>query len=487
MLIKIFSMKNISAICFFLLLSITANSQTWQCFPANQKSYYQFNGFNGLSIDFVIQDSSIINGSQQTFYFKRKIQTPGDSNCTNSIRNFSINSWYDPVTLDSLVVKSDTVIYINSYQIYFLPDAIVGQSWTINTFGAITFTCDSITVINTFGVNDSVKFFHTSGAISGQIIRLSKIFGFLEYIPFYDFSYNGNLRIMKLIGANNINGQYGFQLPHFFDYLPYHAGDKLKWDFLHDGSASWTWTYHYTYYDSITQVIILNDSLTINYYRIEIDSGNNIYYYPGQSRTFTRNNFGNLLDAYPNETGISTGDATLVDRSLYYTSFLFPVADSVSNDTSITRNFRWSNFDIDYSCMVIPIADGIVSDYTFNTHQGLVIERYDGQGFNSIYTLVGARLNGITYNNPDFNVGIENINLSKIQMWPNPTTGHLIINLPDRSPTAVIITNVFGQEVSSAKYINTSKLELEIKGESGLYFVRVVAGDKIGVYKVVKL
>ena len=53
--------------------------------------------------------------------------------------------------------------------------------------------------------------------------------------------------------------------------------------------------------------------------------------------------------------------------------------------------------------------------------------------------------------------------------------------------TEVNITNAFGQVVSRARYSNTSKLELEIKGESGLYFVRVVAGEKSGVYKVVKM
>ena len=481
-------MKVILTICFILILSIVAICQTWQCFPTNQKSYYQFNGFNGQSIDFVTQDSSIINGSQQTLYFKRKIQSPGDSNCTNSLRDFSIYSWHNPITIDSLVVKSDTVFYIDSYQIYFLPNAIVSQSWTINTFGAITFTCDSINSMTSFGVNDSVKFFHTSGAISGQIIRLSKLFGFIEYIPFDDFSNNGNLTIMKLIGANNINGQYGFQLPHFFDYFPYHTGDKLKWDFLHDGSASWTWTYHYTYYDSITQVKTFTDSLTINYDRIEVDSGNNIFYYPGQSRTFTRNYFGNLIESYPNDIGISAYTDNLAEKSLYNTSFLFPVVDSVTLDTSITRNFRWSNFNIDYSCMVIPVVDGIVEDYTFNTRQGLVIERYDGQGFNSIYTLVGAQLNGITYGNPNFNVGIENINLSKIQVWPNPTTGLLTITLPNESPiTDVTITNSFGLEVSRTRYSNTSKLEMEIKGGSGLYFVRVVAGERSRVYKVLKM
>ena len=79
-------------------------------------------------------------------------------------------------------------------------------------------------------------------------------------------------------------------------------------------------------------------------------------------------------------------------------------------------------------------------------------------------------------------------NKSNFNIFPNPSTGHLTINLPEQSPyTEVTITNAFGQELSRARYINTSKLNLEIHGESGLYFVRVVAGEKIGVYKVMKM
>ena len=79
-------------------------------------------------------------------------------------------------------------------------------------------------------------------------------------------------------------------------------------------------------------------------------------------------------------------------------------------------------------------------------------------------------------------------NKYEFNISPNPTTGHLIISLPEQSPyTEVTITNAFGQEVSRSRYSNTLKLELEIKGENGLYFVRVVAGEKRGGYKVVKM
>ena len=86
-------------------------------------------------------------------------------------------------------------------------------------------------------------------------------------------------------------------------------------------------------------------------------------------------------------------------------------------------------------------------------------------------------------------VGIfENTLNNNITIYPNPSTGNFSIDLYKQSPVAeVTIINAFGQEVSRAKYCNTSRLELEIKGESGLYFVKVVSGEKSGVCKVVKM
>lgn len=76
----------------------------------------------------------------------------------------------------------------------------------------------------------------------------------------------------------------------------------------------------------------------------------------------------------------------------------------------------------------------------------------------------------------------------QISIYPNPSTGIFSINLYQQSPVSeVIITNVFGQEVSRVRYSNTSQLKLDIEGESGLYFVKVVAGEKSVVYKVVKM
>ena len=84
--------------------------------------------------------------------------------------------------------------------------------------------------------------------------------------------------------------------------------------------------------------------------------------------------------------------------------------------------------------------------------------------------------------------GFQTVPLADLSVYPNPSTSHITISLVEQSPvTEITITNAFGQVVSRARYSNSSKLEFDLMGESGLYFVRVVAGEKSGVYKVVKM
>ena len=90
----------------------------------------------------------------------------------------------------------------------------------------------------------------------------------------------------------------------------------------------------------------------------------------------------------------------------------------------------------------------------------------------------------------DLSIGINENNdvNTAFHIFPNPTTGRFTFSLSDYSPvTEITITSAFGQELSRTRYSNTSKVELEIKGNGDLYFVRVVAGDKSGVYKIVKM
>ena len=80
--------------------------------------------------------------------------------------------------------------------------------------------------------------------------------------------------------------------------------------------------------------------------------------------------------------------------------------------------------------------------------------------------------------------GIRN----NFKSYPNPTNGQLSIDLGEQLPaTEVTITNILGQEISKQQFKNTSLLNLEIEGESGVYFLSFKAGQNTAILKVLKL
>ncbi len=480
-------MKNWVVLIVFQLVCYSSIAQDWSCFQPNQKSYYQFSDWQGEAIDLIVQDSSILNGSESTLYFKRKIENPGAESCRDEIFQFFETANHDPYFLDSLLISTDTTFNLdNGYVIYFLPNAQAGQSWSFTTFGNITISCDSIVAENIFGLPDSVKYFHTSGAMLAQQIRLSKRFGFLDFVPFYNFASTATIRPYHLDGVQDSSSQFGFFPPQFFDYLPYHAGDVLKWDFHHDGSASWSPSFHYTYRDSITQVVIYPDSLVYSFDRIQVDSGNHISYIAGLERTFSRSHFGNLLDSPPNNIGISGNNGGLNSFGLYFTSPYYISPDTVQLSDWIERNFRWTNMNLDTPCIVQEIIGGVSDYYSFNTHQGMVKEEYDGHGFDRIYTLIGARINGVVYGNPYLTVGIPQMKTAYIQIYPNPCTDVLNLNSPTNEYDQIDVIDLCGRAIISLQCNKGMNLINVRDLPSGVYTFQLI-GVSIFSQKFVKI
>lgn len=111
----------------------------------------------------------------------------------------------------------------------------------------------------------------------------------------------------------------------------------------------------------------------------------------------------------------------------------------------------------------------------------------NGSMDSSIHTVLVDYPNNIICNFITSDNSLEQF-IDEFSVSPNPTNGHLTIDLPNLSAlTEVVITNTYGQEVNRIKCSNTFKLEMEIKGESGIYFVRVFSGDKASVFRIVKL
>jgi hypothetical protein len=77
---------------------------------------------------------------------------------------------------------------------------------------------------------------------------------------------------------------------------------------------------------------------------------------------------------------------------------------------------------------------------------------------------------------------------ANVKLFPNPTTKTVFINFPQEyKKLAVTVVTVLGQIVQEQNFTNLSKINLEINGAKGIYFVNVVNENKEKiVFKVVK-
>lgn len=71
--------------------------------------------------------------------------------------------------------------------------------------------------------------------------------------------------------------------------------------------------------------------------------------------------------------------------------------------------------------------------------------------------------------------------------YPNPTDGNLTLDLGSvYSNITFIVRNELGQEVNKQLFHNTSKLQVTIMEEAGIYFIEVNADCKTFVLKAIK-
>ncbi len=88
------------------------------------------------------------------------------------------------------------------------------------------------------------------------------------------------------------------------------------------------------------------------------------------------------------------------------------------------------------------------------------------------------------------NVGINYINDSKIKIYPNPTTGNFILDLMGGVPAeniTVDIYGIWGEKVLSKVLNGDRKHEFSLSDRpTGVYFIRIITGDKAETLKIIK-
>jgi len=86
------------------------------------------------------------------------------------------------------------------------------------------------------------------------------------------------------------------------------------------------------------------------------------------------------------------------------------------------------------------------------------------------------------------NVGITDFNvIENLLYYPNPTQGNFTIDLGNNFESFTMkITNTLGQVIQKSNYTHSKKIDIQIDGEKGIYFVEIRTLENITVIKVLK-
>jgi hypothetical protein len=73
-------------------------------------------------------------------------------------------------------------------------------------------------------------------------------------------------------------------------------------------------------------------------------------------------------------------------------------------------------------------------------------------------------------------------------VYPNPFSRNVNVTFNEQVSSAeIIITNAAGGTVKELKKQNVSAIEIQLEGESGVYFMKVIAGNNFRLYRLVKM
>ena len=84
-------------------------------------------------------------------------------------------------------------------------------------------------------------------------------------------------------------------------------------------------------------------------------------------------------------------------------------------------------------------------------------------------------------------VGIDELTNLNISVYPNPTTGNVTIELERVLPNITFqVKNVVGQTVETKTYTATNKIEFNLQGDNGIYFLIIENEHTNRVFKILK-
>jgi hypothetical protein len=451
---------------FMLLFSgiISAQNSDWLPILLNQTSYFSISGSNQI---LPIKNDQMIPGGSGDFYFTygQLMQDEFDT-CAWAVWNPSPNLFGLPEcdfqrfvnrqgSMDVMGVSHEFPIPLETNfgdEVFFVDDHYIRY--------------DTITEETFLGVTDSIKSYTIRHAFMGDVgeIKLSKNHGLIEFVSFRDIEIpNGTIRTFNLVGYQIAGNKVGITAPEITQYLPYIIGDKLV--FKHQ-----YWTSINSEFEEITEyhhVTLTNASTSF------IEGIAAIYDYQG-FLIFTDSSYSIPLQPMLGELSDYMVSIPFISESAMQ-DLLANTKLIQTQDSGLVGSII--GYDAAY-CDSTIVADGFGQDEIYSTNFGLLWKRFGGFGPPSTWRLYAADAANFSYGTWPNWLSVDEHQLMRSSIFPNPTTGTLTI-VGDIQMGKVQITDVNGRTILVKSFANEAQLDISTLNK-GFYFLKITSENGVG-------
>ena len=499
-------MKNHLLLASILLFSlISARAQYWAPLNLTDQYNYRLENSDEYISNILWVDSVTVSGGDSIFHLNR-IVIECDT-CT----------FYPPVTcadllkdqgqfLQKRMIKMPDGTYRFEGKINFTLNVLgkTGDNWIFNDVDDIEATIVETSEESLFSQLDSVKIIELS---NGQIIKLSKNFGILEF-PRPDTSLN-----YSLVGIKGHN--LGALIPGYQTVYDYEAGDELQylvmnWGHCHGGiGLGYSYSYAIKTKLEILHKTVFTDSIAYQVHRLRAYSkGTAIYKFDEDTITWTVTKY-SVPENYPgNYSPVTWKDTVLVPIVGNYSSAQQVIKRiRIKQDTDNYTTIEYTNLSDSY-CEYYSnqyFNPDILSllgyfryhdlDFRFIDQTGLSYFKHfeaggqcsHGESAELVGYKIGLKTDGTILPDSFYHPG----NKLSLSPWPNPVRD--ILKLTFAGPTTedlnLIIFNASGQiarRQTIKKGTNPAMIDFS-NFPAGLYIIRL-KGEKTNIVeKVLKL
>ena len=458
-------------------------SQNWEPIVIGKTLHYR-SDTGQVIVESIHVDSVGIENGDSVYFLNRKIKTilSGQTATLNGERFLSKKMKKRSNGLRKFIDPFNFTLWI---------DAQTSASWVYDSLANVTaqiFQSDTLTVL---GISDSVK---TIALSTGDTLLLSKNFGFVR---FTDISVSPPATYV-LTGI--IETQTGMQMPGFFDYFNFNAGDIFEFRGYGQGvSEYWTSSYK-EYIDSVT---IYTDSVVCYLRSLGTRSG----FSPGPftntwNDTLRRLYIKNEYEVFTRLPGEALRQVTwfpqmtvLCDSNQYF-SFRFyhdPLLGNIwstlreDGNTEYFRN-QPGNDTVAYHDMT-GYFFGNSAEYTEGLGQiysQTIVPEFGESWFLSAWRKNGDTTGTFTPDSVIISVAPgENQENNRVHLFPNPSTDEIQIQKTSSENINYQISDLYGRIVASGILENEITIIPIQQLPSGIYFLQALP-SKSGAIRWIK-